>query len=312
MQNVQKKTIWMILIQDFLMLAIAALSAFSYTVFVFPNQFAPSGINGLATMIQYLLNFKVSYMALLINVPLCIVAFCRLDRTFARRTLIYALSFSLFLLLFGKIDMSRFVYKDDNSSLLAPLTAGIIYGFIYGSSIRLGGSTGGTDVIAALIHRVKPRYPTVWILFALNAGVASLSYFVYDFKLEPVLLCIIYCFMSSAVSNAILRGSKEAIKFEVVTSRADEISQLIMDSMHHSCTFLSGTGAYTHTNKTLLICVIHKDQIPIMMNILHRFPETFAYITPVTETVGRFVHVRERDIARAYLSEEPLEKVGRK
>ena len=60
---------------------LAMLAAFNYEIFVHPNSFAPSGVNGIATMIQYLLNFSVGYMSLLINIPMLIVAAIRFAAT---------------------------------------------------------------------------------------------------------------------------------------------------------------------------------------------------------------------------------------
>lgn len=293
---------------DLFVAFMGACSALSYTVFIFPNQFAPAGINGIATMIQEKLGFEVSYLSLIINLPLCIFAFVKLNRTFARRTMEYVVAFSLFLMLFRDwAFLKDFVYHEDYSRLLAPVAAGIITGAIYGTLLRVGGSTGGTDVVGALIHHAKPQYSTVWIIFVINACVAFSSYFVYGYKLEPVLLCILYSFMSTSVSEAIIRGRKSAMKFEIITSHADEIAEAIMTQMHHGCTLLEGKGAYSHADKTVLICVIQKEQVPQMMNILHHFPNTFAYVSQVSETVGNFVHVREKvKIKMEYTDENPM------
>ena len=85
--------------------------------------------------------------------------------------------------------------------------------------MRLGGSTGGTDLVAALIHEKRPQSNLIWIIFAINVVVAAVSYVVYDFKIEPVILCMAYCFMSSRVSDTMLKGFKEAVKFEIVTDQ---------------------------------------------------------------------------------------------
>ena len=92
----------------FLMVAIACAAAVCYQIFIFENSFAPAGINGIATMIQYKLNFSVAYMSLLINIPLCVLAFVFLNKSFAARTTVFAITFSaaLLLLQFKIIDLS--------------------------------------------------------------------------------------------------------------------------------------------------------------------------------------------------------------
>ena len=83
----------------FTIIAIACGMALCYQIFIFENSFAPAGINGIATMIQYKLHFSVAYMSLLINIPLCVLAFIFLDKGFAARTTVFALTFSVALLL---------------------------------------------------------------------------------------------------------------------------------------------------------------------------------------------------------------------
>ncbi len=165
----------------FLMVAIACAAAVCYQIFIFENSFAPAGINGIATMIQYKLNFSVAYMSLLINIPLCVLAFVFLNKSFAARTTVFAITFSaaLLLLQFRIIDLSFLSYKTDNgtSTILAPLASGVINGIIYGAAIRLNGCTGGTDIFAALIHKRRPELNLIWIIFAMNTAVALTSYF---------------------------------------------------------------------------------------------------------------------------------------
>ncbi len=273
---------------------LAMAMALNYEIFIFQNAFAPAGINGLATMVQYLFHFSVGYMSLLINVPLSILAFFRLNRDYAVKTLLFSVVFSLTLLLLGRMDLTRFVYKTANgtSTILAPVAAGAVNGLIYGCVIRLNGSTGGTDVVAALIRRKRPDIGLVWMIFGLNCVVAGLSYFVYDFKLEPVILCVIYCFMTSNISDRILRGSREAVRFEIITDQPEELSRDVITQLRHSATLLHAEGMYSHQPHDLLICVVNKHQIVDLQRILERYPGSFACISSVNQTVGNFKRIR--------------------
>ena len=272
---------------------LALLMALNYEIFIFQNAFAPAGINGLATMVQYLFHFSVGYMSLLINVPLSAAAFFLLDRDYALKTLSFSVAFSLGLLLLDRVDLSAFVYQTANgtSTILAPLAAGAVNGFIYGSVIRLNGSTGGTDVVAALVRRRRPDISLMWLIFALNSAVAALSYFVYDFRIEPVILCIAYSFVTSRISERILRGSREAVKFEIITDHPEEISRAVIRELYHSATLLHAEGMYSHQGKELLICVVNKHQLVDFERIIRRYPGTFAYISSVTQTMGNFKHI---------------------
>ena len=280
----------------FLMVAIACAAAVCYQIFIFENSFAPAGINGIATMIQYKLNFSVAYMSLLINIPLCVLAFVFLNKSFAARTTVFALTFSaaLLLLQFRIIDLSFLSYKTDNgtSTILAPLASGVINGIIYGAAIRLNGCTGGTDIFAALIHKRRPELNLIWIIFAMNTAVALTSYFVYGFKVEPVVLCIIYSFLTSQVSDNILRGSRQRIKFEIISPDCKKLSDEIISELKHTVTVVPAKGMYSGRETEMLICVVQKHQATAMEKIIAAHPGAFAYSTVINETLGNFERIK--------------------
>jgi uncharacterized membrane-anchored protein YitT (DUF2179 family) len=277
---------------DCLILAgLAALTALNFQIFILSNAFAPAGINGLATMVQYLFHFSVGYLSLIINAPLAAFCFFKVGRQFSLKTLVFVVVFSgALLLLQNVVDVSRFVYHtgDGRSTLLAPVASGTVNGLIYGEAIRRGGSTGGTDFIAALVHKARPEYSMTRIIFWLNVGVASLSYFVYNFDIEAVILCIAYSFIAARVGDSILKGGEAALKVEIVTALPEEITKALIERLKHSVTILSAEGGYSHNKKALLICVVNKHQITRLTEILSEFPDTFACVSDVTKTLGNF------------------------
>ena len=162
----------------FIVVLIALMMALNYQLFVFPNQFAPAGLNGVFTMIQHLFNFKVSYTSIILNVPLAIVSFFVNSRPRALRTLTYCLFFSLFLMLLDEVDLSAFVYSTTSSTLLGPLVAGLITGAGGYVMHKLNACYGGTEFVAGFIHKYKPNINFFNIIFVLNVSVAVASYFV--------------------------------------------------------------------------------------------------------------------------------------
>ena len=280
-------------VMDFLtMLVSSALFALSFIIFVFPNEFAPSGLPGIMTMIWEWTGFPVSYMNIIFNVPLVILTFFLVDKGYAMKSGVYSLMFSGWLMVYESLDMSRFIYDTGNSAVLAPVAAGVLVGFSYAIALKRNFCTGGTDLIAELVHHYHPEKNMMWILFGLNAAVAGLSYFVYNYQIEPVILCLVYCFTTSKVCDVMLKGLKEAVKFEIVTDRPDELSKEIMEKLEHGVTEISAVGSFTKQNKTLLICVVNKHQIVKFQRILEQFPGSFAYLHTVKETMGHFDKVR--------------------
>ncbi len=279
---------------------LAMLSALCYVIFIFPNSFAPAGFNGIATMIQYLTGTNVGYLSLIFNIPLIIAVYFLVDKEFAVKTLVFILAFSGGLILMDEpfIDLDQFIYQTENgtSTILGPIVSGILTGAILGAVILFNSCSGGTELCALLIHKFKPSYNFAWVTFALNSAVAVASYFVYNFELEPVILCILYSFIYSNVSDRVLRGSRDAIKFEIITNYPEEISEEIIKELGHSATFINAEGCYSHDKKGMLMCVINKDQITKLKNILSKYPDTFACISNVTSTVGKFSDKRKKSV----------------
>ena len=267
---------------------LAVLLGISYELFVFPNAFAPAGINGIGTMLQYLFHFSIGYLSLIINIPLIVFAWKNLRRDYARKTLLFVLVFSAVTLALKRVDTSGIAYNTGYSGILGPIAAGCVSGAVNGIIIRLGGSTGGTDVVAAYVHKKHPEFSLIWVIFAINAAVACVSFFVYGFRFEPVILCLIYCLISSSVGNRILRGAKMAMKFEVVTKQPEALSERLLRELHHGVTMLHSEGMYSKTPSSMLICIVSRHQIVRFEEILAEFPGSFAYVSPVNETVGNF------------------------
>lgn len=272
---------------------LALLMGLSYELFVFPNAFAPAGLNGLATMVQYMFHLSIGYISLLVNIPLILLAWKKLDPDFARKSLLFVLVFSGTTLALNQVDLSGIAYCSGSSAILGPVAAGVVSGAVYGFVIWQNGSTGGTDIVAAWVRKKHPEASLVWVIFGLNASVAVLSFFVYGYQFEPVILCLIYCYLSSSIGDRFLKGGKTALKFEVVTQHADELSARLLQELHHGVTVLPAQGMYSETPRSLLVCVVNRHQIVHFQEILSEFPDAFAYVSSVNETMGNFKKVTE-------------------
>ncbi len=274
----------------FVIVCIALVCALNYQLFVFPNRFAPAGLNGICTMIQYMFGLSVGYMSLLINIPLAILVYFKVSKPLAIRSMVYVVTFSVALLVLENADLSRFAYETENgtSTILGPLVAGIIFGSCYSLLVKASAYSGGTDFVAALIHKKRPEISLFWMIFALNVMVAGISYFVYDFQMEPVILCIIYSFASSTVTDKLSKSGRSAVRFEIITDDPRQLSDAIIHELHHSATLIPARGVYLGKEKNILICVVNKTQVARLAAIIRKCPNTFAVMSSVNEVMGNF------------------------
>ena len=275
----------------------AVIIAFNYILFIVPNAFAPAGLTGIATMVQYKLGFSIGWMTLIINIPLCVFAFFTVNKELACKTLVFCVVYSVVYLLLQRLNLKRFEYDAGGVDTIFPcLIAGIINGVSYGVFFRINSSSGGTDIIAKYVSRKKPQLNFFWVTLGINAAVALASFFVYaervdgelTYNYRPVVLCMLYCFTTSLIGNLMLKGSKTAYKFVVITPHAQEIEKEIMQKLRRSATRLKGEGAYSNTEREVLLCVVGKHQVIDFQNILKDYPDTFSFMETVNQTIGNF------------------------
>lgn len=287
MQTVKK--VWTYLVIGF----VALVASVNYELFIFPNQFAPSGLNGICTMIQYVTGISVGYLSLLINVPLALWCYIEVSKPIALRSMVYVVTFSIGLLILDHVDLSAFAYITENgtSKIMGPLVAGVIQGYVYSILVKASAYTGGTDFISAVIHKRNPNKPFFGMSFAINSVIAASSYFVYGYQMEPVILCILYSFMATTVGDRLMKSGRQAMSFEIITDYPDDISRELIDTLHHTTTLIPAKGMYSGRETSVLICVVNKTQVAAVTRIVHKYPHTFAIVNPVSEILGNFKHL---------------------
>lgn len=265
---------------------LAGLSALNYAIFIFPNSFAPAGIDGICTMIQDLSNVSMGYLSLFVNVPLLIAAFLLLKREFAVKTAVYVLSFSAVTICLRYIDLSKIAYytPTNTSIVLAPIAAGAIRGILYAFTLKLNASSGGTDIVAALIKRKRPYLDLMNVIFIINMLIALCAYFVYGFQPEPVICSIIYSFITSYTSRNLRLHQREMIRFEIITPNAQGLCKSIFDQLHRTATIMDAHGAYSGTDKKMIICVLEKQKSPELEDMIQAIPNTVYFKSIVNDS----------------------------
>ena len=267
---------------------LASLSALNYNIFVFPNKFAPAGLDGICTMIQDVMHINMGYLSLLLNIPLLIAVYRHLSRDFAVKSTIYILSFSSAAILLNYVDLSAFVYHTSTSIIFAPIAAGVVRGILYAFTLRVDATSGGMDLVAALIKKRNPHLELMNVIFMLNMMVALMGYFVYGHQYEPVICSIIYSFLTSAVTNRITANSNKKVRYEVITPDYQDVCHQILDRYDTTSTIVDAKGAFAGTDNKIVICVAEKKKAPYIEELLNSFANTVIF---KSEVVNRMVGV---------------------
>ncbi len=284
-----RKKIW----SYFVMIAMTLVSALicgiaSYSL-IEPNGFAVGGIMGIGIMIQYAFDVNQGWFNVAMNLPLLILAFLFLSKRFSILTLTFIFFNSLTTIVCGLIDDAtngKLIYVDTQPAVISAVFGGVMFGVAFAIMLRLGGAMGGTDVIASIVLKRRPDISISKWVFVADSLVVVVSFFVYKNGLTPILLSIIQAFTSSMVTDALLKGSKSALKAEIITTYVNEISAEILHKIGRGVTVVDAVGMYTGKERKLLVTVIKRRQLGELQTIIKKYPETFSYIVPANEVYG--------------------------
>ncbi|HEX3031705.1 MAG TPA: YitT family protein [Bacillota bacterium] len=267
------------LVQTLGILVGSAVTALGLVLFLVPNKIAAGGVSGIATIIYYILKFPVGWAMLAMEVPLFLASVRHLGMGFGIRTLMGALSLPLFIEFF----MRLFSAVTPNY-LLASVFGGVVVGTGIGIVFRFGGSTGGTDEAAALIHRFTGM-PLGQIMLILD-GLIIISAGIF-FGIESALYALITVFVASKVVDVVQQGLAVEKAAFIISDYNDEIAQSILERMDRGVTALHGRGMYTGKGRDVLLAVVGQSEVSKLKEVVHETdPGAFVIMANVHEVLG--------------------------
>lgn len=281
---------------DYLLLIAGVLiRAIGMQYFILPYNFAPGGTAGISAMLYSVTGWNAGIFLLIINVPILIISYFFFNRRYCAKTTIALVLGSVLLIIFDKMDAWLLTsYSFDikaklsvgDQTILAAIAGGVFCGVALAMVSKAGGSNGGTEVLGAIIQRKMPSVNISWFISMLDASVILISVFVYSNGLIAIMLSLVMLFCTSKMCEVIMQGFKTATKFEVITTKPEELGQELIREIGRGVTKVDAVGMYSHQKKAIITCIIRKRQIPTFYKILKRYPEAFAYITSTNEVIG--------------------------
>lgn len=250
----------------------------SYNAFLIPNNIAAGGFTGVGQLINYATGFPVGVCAFLLNVPLFAFSMKKMGWRFGLR------SFIAMILLSVVIDYAPFA-PVTNDMLLATVFGGISGGVGFGLILRGSATTGGTEMLASLIHRFMPMVRVGQATFVIDAMVIIASGFVFD--AESAMYAVMAVFLSNTVVDLVLEGPNSSHAYFVISDKADEIAKRVMDELERGVTGLDGVGMYTMKEKRVLLCVVSRFEAMRLRRIVFSIdPAAFVVACKSHDTLG--------------------------
>ena len=256
----------------------ALVSGAAYPLFMTPNRIAPGGITGVATILNHLLHWPVGTVSLALNLPLFLISWKAMGRVFAFRSLVATVLFSLFIDILPLQPMT-------NDPLLGALYGGVLLGIGLGLIMRGGATTGGSDMIARMVHKRFQFISTGSFLFAIDFAVVLAAGFLIG--TSEALYALINIFLTAKVMDVVIIGFSSNKACFVISSRWREISDRILRDLDRGVTHLTSRGGFTGEERPTLLCVISRSEITAFKRILREEDENaFVIIVEAHEAIG--------------------------
>lgn len=257
------------------------IAACSINLFVVPSHLLTGGVTGIAMIVYYLAELPIGVQTFVYNIPLLIASYKLLGKEYTVDVIIGTVIFSFC------IDATKFLnaYAPVNDVMLASIYGGVFNGLGYGIVFRMNGSTGGFDILGAIVKKYFSMNMGTAI-FAFNCGIVAVAGFM--FGIQPALFTLICMYVTSHMTDKVVAGINQSKAVLIVSDRAEDIAETIMLDMKRGVTYLHGEGGFSHSEKKIVMVIVSLTQLAKLKLIVHTIDrEAFLIIMSASEVLGR-------------------------
>lgn len=266
------------------------LYAIGVTVFMLPYSLTTGGVAGIASIIYYVTGVEVQVTYVIINIILLIIAIKELGIRFCMKTI-----YAVFLMTFVLWLFQRIIEVPDaahEGTMMLPKLIGdesfmacVLGAILCGSGVALcfenNGSTGGTDIIAAIVNKHR-NMSLGSVIMACDVVIISSCYFIFHDWFR-VIYGFVMLFICSTTIDYWMHRRHQSVQFMIFSRNPDAIADAIVDT-HHGVTILDGEGWYTHTDRKVIVSIIRRRDQTLMQRIIKRI-DPYAFIS-MTDASG--------------------------
>ena len=251
-QRLDKKTPLQ-MFRDYVMITVASfIYAVSVSMFLDPNSLAPGGITGIAIILNRLFGIETGTWMLLINIPILLIGIWKFGLRFILSTIYCTAMTSLFTNLLTPVGAVT------TDPLLASLAGSALMAVSMGWVFKAGSTTGGTDIIAAIIHKYKDVTLGRMVMLC-DVIIISSCYFVFH-DWRRVIFGFVTLFVIGFVLDYIVNSARQSVQFFIFSKEYEKIADRITKETHRGVTVLDGIGWYSKHNVKVLVVLAYKRQ----------------------------------------------------
>lgn len=254
----------------------------SFVLILRPNHMISGGVNGISVLIESVTGIKLSLLVLVLNLPLLIIGLIMLSKEFIFFTILSTLFTTFYVYVLTGIFPHNFAITKD--PFLACVIGGILSGVGNGITFRYGTSTGGFDIIGA----IAKKYYNINIgtgLLALNGAVIGAS--AYIFSIDRALYTLVAYIIAYSLVDKIHLGVGKQKQILIISSKYEEITDMIQHKIARGVTLIDAEGAYKHKKLKLIYCIATPLQLVKIKNFIKALdPHAFVTVCETVEIQG--------------------------
>lgn len=260
----------------------SAVYAAGFQFFHYPNDIVAGGVVGVAMILNRLIHTPVGLMTVIINIPLFIIAWRHFGLEFMIASLAGMGISSVFV---DTLALSGYIATLD--PMLGAIIGGVIKGAGLGLVYYVGATTGGVDIVIKLMRRRWPHLNFGTVMLILDVAIVSVYALIFG-RLESAMYSFVAMFVVSKVIDLILYGIDNSCICYIICDKPKELAQLITGGqLHRGVTLLEGEGAYSHSRKQVIMCVIKRVQIAELKRAVRSVDEkAFVIVTDAKNVFG--------------------------
>ena len=271
-------------ISDFILLTVASLLIIVSTwLFKYPNNFTFGGITGLSIVLSRAFDVPASTLNLVMNAVLLVIGVLVLGKVFAGKTLYVTILSTVGLSVLDKIY--PITEPLTNEPVLEVLFAVAIPAVASAILFNMDASSGGTDIVAMLLK----KYTTMEIgtaIFVVDFLITMSAFLVFDF--QTGLFSLTGLFTKTLIVDGAIENINLCKYFTIITTNPKPICDYIHNTLHRSATIYKAEGAYSHTERTIVLVVLKRSQAVLLRRYIKEIePTAFMMITNSSEIIGK-------------------------
>lgn len=266
-----------------------AMYAFGFTAFIFPEKIVIGGMAGFSTVVYFLTERTIGYgipvavTSYACNLLLLAMAFRSVGRQFVLRTVFGATVLSLGIGVLQPLFSAPLIAGE---TFMSAIMGAILMGFGIGLVFVHNGSSGGTDIIAAMVAK-KSNVTIGRIMLYVDMCIISSSFLLFG-QIDKVVYGFVVLVIMSYVCDLVILTNRQAVQFTIISRRWDEIAAAINNDAHRGCTVLDGTGWYTRQPVKILLVFCRKIETVTVFRIIKSIdPDAFISQGNVNGVYGR-------------------------